>query len=74
MLIEVSEFDISEWYLSFFMHLLQYVKTYAALSMEFIAVFFFILLVNISFVAIMVWIILSSISVLLHLHSLLSVS
>ena len=74
MLIEVSEFDISEWYLSFFMHLLQCVKTYAALLMEFIAVFFFILLVNIAFVAIMVWIILSSISVLLHLHSLLSVS
>ena len=49
------------------MHLLQYVKTHTALSMEFI-VGFFIILVNVAFVAIMVWIILASASVLLHLH------
>ena len=56
------------------MHLLQYVKTHTALRMEFIArgLEFFIVLVNIAFVAIMVLIIMASISVLLHLHSLLS--
>ena len=55
------------------MHLVQYVKTHTALSMEFIAGFFFTFLINVAFVAIMVWIILANISVLLHLHSLLSV-
>ena len=64
MQIEVSKFEISEWYLSFFMHLLQFVKTHTALSMEFIAGPFHFL-VNVAFVAIMVWIILASVSVLL---------
>ena len=57
---------------SIFMHLLKYVETHTALSMEFIAGFF-IFSINVAFVAVMVLIILANISVLLHLHSLLSV-
>ena len=55
------------------MHLIQHVKTHTALPMGFIAVSFFIFLVNVAFVAIMVWIIMAIISVLLHLDSLVSV-
>ena len=54
------------------MHLLRYVKIYTALSMEFI-VGFFPFFSKRCICGFMVWIILASISVLRHLHSLLSV-